>query len=157
MRHRVRGKERAYISYSFFLYIFCQKSDSNEGNKGIKVSKINDQNLAIATGETGSDGFIFWSIQVKLKLKKCFLLYANIILSSVSACQIYSHRPFSQFYKHSFYVHRQYRLLKVLTIIKDAFLWQGKFFLVTTLFVLSTWSKLCVNVYYQLCLHQFHK
>ena len=62
--------------------------DSNEGNKGIKLSKINNQNLVIKTGWRGSGMFLLWLIYVNLTLTKSCLLYPIFILSSFPACHI---------------------------------------------------------------------
>ena len=92
----------------------------------------------------------------KVNTNKKFLFFPSIsglccFYHFLSVCmwyilKIYSCRPFFQFNKLIFWVHRWYRLLWVIPIFTGPFVWQGKSFLPISLFVSLTWSKLCLNV-----------
>ena len=100
------------ISHIVSFFTFFMGGDSDEGNKGIKLSKINDQNLVIKTGWRGSGMFLLWLIYVYWQkvaysiLSLSFHLSLHVIysldLQHLYYLQhfIYIYRLFSQFHKH---------------------------------------------------------
>ena len=87
IRYCLTASLREYLIFFLSLH-FLWKGDSKERNKDIKFSKINDQNLVIKTGGTGSGMFLLWLIYVKLTMIKSWFLYPVFILSSLPACRI---------------------------------------------------------------------
>ena len=61
-RYCLTSSLRAYLIFFPSLY-FLWEGDSNEGNKGIKVFKINDQNLIIKADGKGSGMFLLANIR----------------------------------------------------------------------------------------------